>query len=140
MLRYQDAPENQRDRLIPMAPMQYDEWETNARQARREYIAGKIKADEFLHRIDTTHELDRYDTVKQETPSEESIWQKRVAADLDFDPERQYPDSFMVLDLRKPADDPQWQYLTREELIQKDQEGHQSLREQYRKNQEPISD
>ncbi len=131
MLRYQDAPENQRDRLIPMTPMQYDEWETNARQARREYMAGKIKAEEFLRRIDTTHELTSYNTVKQELPPEESFWQKRVAADLDFDPEQKYPASFMVLDLSKPMDHPQWQYYTREELIQKDQKGHQSLRNKY---------
>ena len=140
MLRYQDAPENQRDRLIPMTPMQYDEWETNARQARREYMAGRIKAEEFLRRIDTTHELASYNTVKQELLPEESFWQKRVAADLDFDPERKYPASFMVLDLGKPTDNPQWQYFTREALIQKDQEGHQSLRDQYKKNQEPVSD
>ena len=133
MLRYQDAPENQRDRLIPMTAAQYDEWEKNARQARRDYMAGEISSEEFLRRIDTTHELRAYDTVKQELPLEETLWQKRVAANLDFDPERQYPVSFMLLDLRKPADDPQWQYLTGEELIQKDQEGHQSLRDRYKK-------
>lgn len=138
MLRYQDAPKNQRGRLIPMTPIQYDEWETNARQARREYMAGRIKAEEFLRRIDTTQELTSYDTVKQELPPEESFWQKRVAAYLDFDPERKYPASFMVLDLSKPTDNPQWQYLTREDLIQKDQDGHQSLREKYGK-QPPAS-
>ena len=138
MLRYQDAPENHRDRLIPMTPMQYDEWETNARQARREYMAGRIKAEEFLRCIDTTHELASYNTVKQELLPEESFWQKRVAADLDFDPERKYPASFMVLDLGKPTDNPQWQYFTRENLIQEDQEGHQSLREKYGK-QSPAS-
>ena len=136
MLRYQDAPENQRGRLIPMTPARYDEWETTARQARRDYVAGKIKAEEFLRRIDTTHELTSYDTVKQELPSEESFWQKRMAADLD--PEQKYPASFMVLDLSKPTDNPQWQYFTREDLIQKDQEGHQSLREKYGK-QSPAS-
>lgn len=134
MLRYQDAPENQRDRLIPMTVMQYDVWEKNARQARRDYMAGKIEAREFLRRIDTTHELTSYDTLKQELPPEESIWQKRVAADLDFDPERQYPASLMLLDLSKLSDDPQWQYLTAEELIRRDQEGHQSLRKQYQKS------
>lgn len=134
MLRYQDAPENQRDRLIPMTVIQYDVWEKNARQARRDYMAGKIEAREFLRRIDTTHELTSYDTLKQELPPEESIWQKRVAADLDFDPERQYPASLMLLDLSKPSDDPQWQYLTAEELIRRDQEGHQSLRKQYQKS------
>lgn len=133
MLRYQDAPENQRDRLIPMTAVQYDEWEKNARQARRDYMAGEISSEEFLRRIDTTHELRTYDTVKQELPPEESLWQKRIAANLDFDSERQYPSSFMLLDLSKPTDDPQWQYLTREELIQKDQKGHQSLQDQYKK-------
>lgn len=133
MLRYQDAPENQRNRLIPMTPIQYEEWEATACQARRDYMAGRIKAEEFLRRIDTTHELTSYDTVKQELPPEESFWQKRVAADLDFDPERKYPASFMALDLSKPTDNPQWQYLTRENLIQKDQQGHQSLRDEYKK-------
>lgn len=134
MLRYQDAPENQRNRLIPMTVIQYDVWEKNARQARRDYMAGKIEAREFLRRIDTTHELTSYDTLKQELPPEESIWQERVAADLDFDPERQYPASLMLLDLSKLSDDPQWQYLTAEELIRRDQEGHQSLRKQYQKS------
>lgn len=138
MLRYQDAPENQRGRLIPMMPAQYDEWEANARQARREYMAGKIKAEEFLRRIDTTHELTSYDTIKQELPPEESVWQKRVAADLGFDPEQDYPASFMALDLGEDIDDPQWQHFTRADLIQKDQEGHQSLREKYGK-QSPAS-
>jgi len=138
MLRYQDAPENQRGRLIPMMPAQYDEWEANARQARREYMAGKIKAEEFLRRIDTTRELTSYDTIKQELPPEESVWQKRVAADLGFDPEQDYPASFMALDLGEDIDDPQWQHFTRADLIQKDQEGHQSLREKYGK-QSPAS-
>lgn len=132
-LRYEDAPESQRKKLIPMTSLQYGDWEENARAARREYVAGKITAEEFLRRIDTTHELESYVTVKQELPPEESIWQKRVAADLDFDPERQYPSSLMLLDLSKPSDDPQWQYLTAEELIRKDQEGHQSLKDQYSK-------
>ena len=138
MLRYQDAPENQRNRLIPMTPIQYEEWETTACQARRDYVAGKIETEEFLRRIDTTHELTSYNTIKQELLPEESFWQKQVAADLDFDPEQKYPASFMVLDLSKPTDNPQWQYFTRENLIQEDQEGHQSLREKYGK-QSPAS-
>lgn len=133
MLRYQDAPENHRDRLIPMTPMQYDEWEATARQARRDYIAGEIKAEEFLRRIDTTHELTSYDTVKQELPPEESFWQKRVAADLDFDPEQKYPTSFMALDLSKPTDNPQWQYFTKDDLVRREHKGHQSLQEKYLK-------
>lgn len=52
-------------------------------------------------------------------------------ANPDFDPELKYPSSMMILDLRTDTDTPQWQYLSREELIRKDQEGHQSLRDQY---------
>lgn len=131
MLRYEDAPENQRGRLIPMTTVQYGEWEEDARRARREYMAGKIKAEEFLRCIDTTHELSSYDTSKRELLLEESVWQKRVAADLDFDSEREYPPSFMELDLGKSTDNPQWKIFTAEDLIREDQEGHQSLREQY---------
>lgn len=131
MLRYEDAPENQRGRLIPMTTVQYGEWEENARRARREYMAGKTKAEEFLRRIDTTHELSSYDTSKRELLPEESVWQKRVAADLDFYSEREYPPSFMELDLRESTDHPQWKFFAVEDLIRKDQEGHQSLREQY---------
>ena len=130
-LRYEDAPESQRKKLIPMTSLQYGDWEENARAARREYVAGKITAEEFLRRIDTTHELESYVTVKQELPPEESIWQKRVAADLDFDPVWQYPASFMELDLRE--DHPQWRDLTAEDWIRKAQKGHQSLRNQYGK-------
>lgn len=133
VLRYEDAPESQRKKLIPMTSIQYGDWEENARAARREYVAGKITAEEFLRRIDTTHELESYDTVEQVLLPEESVWQKRVAADLDFDPMRQYPSFFMVLDLREAANDPQWKYLTAEDLIRKDQEGHQNLRSQYSK-------
>lgn len=131
MLRYGDAPESQRDRLISMTVPQYGEWEENARQARREYVAGRLTAEEFLHRVDTTHELDSYDTVTKEPSTEKSNWQKRVTANPDFDPELKYPSSMVILDLRTGTDTPQWQYLSREELIRKDQEGHQSLRDQY---------
>ncbi len=131
MLRYKDAPESQRKNLIQMTDTQFDEWEENARQARRDYMAGKIMAKEFLRRIDTTQELSSYDTVKQELPPEESCWQKRVADDLDFDPVKAYP-LMMSLDLRR--DEPQWEYLTPEDLIWEDQKGHQSLRDRYKKS------
>jgi len=37
----------------------------------------------------------------------------------------------MALDLREAADDPEWQYVSREELIREEKKGHQSLREEY---------
>ncbi len=130
MLRYEDAPENQRKKLIQMTTVQFGEWEENARQARRDYMAGKIKAEEFLRRIDTTHELSSYDTVKQELPKE-TAWQKRVACDPDFDPVQAYP-PMMSLDIGK--DNPRWEFLTPEDLIREDQQGHQSLRDKYGQN------
>lgn len=137
-LRYEDAPESQREKLIPMTMLQYGEWEDNTRQARREYLDGKITAVEFLRRIDTTRELSSYDTVKQELPPEETVWQKRVAADLDFAPERDYPQSFMELDLREATDDPTWQYFTGEDLIRQEQKGHRSLRDEYGRKPEKL--
>lgn len=139
MIRYGDAPENQRDRLLSMTVPQYGEWEENVRQARREYVAGRLTAEEFLRRIDTTHELSSYDTAKQELPPEESAWQGKVAGNPDFDPMRSYPSSMMVLDLRSTADDPRWQFLTREDLMREDQEGHQSLRDEYKKKPDRLS-
>lgn len=132
MERYRDAPENGRGRLIPITIAQYGEWEENARRARQDYIAGKITAEAFLRRIDITHELISYNTFKQELP-DETVWQKRVAANPDFDPERQYPQSFMILDLGADEGNQQWQYFTAEDLIRREQEGHQSLRDKYGK-------
>ena len=139
MLRYEDASVNQRKKLIPMTVLQYGEWEENARQARRKYVAGVLAAEEFLRQIDTTHELSSYDTVKQELPPEKSAWQGKVAGNPDFDPMRRYPASMMMLDLRSTADDPQWQFLTREDLMREDQEGHQSLRDEYGQTSEKGS-
>lgn len=140
MLRYEDAPVNQRKKLIPMTVLQYGEWEENARQARRKYVAGVLTAEEFLRQIDTTHELSSYDTVKQELPPEKSAWQGKVADNPDFDPMRRYPASMMMLDLRSTADDPQWQFLTREDLMWEDQKGHQSLRDEYGQTSEKGSE
>lgn len=131
MLRYEDAPERQRKNLIQMTAVQFGEWEENARQARRDYVAGKLPSEEFLRRIDTTRELSRYDTMKQELPSEESCWQRRVAADPDFDPAQAYPP---MLSLNLGKDNPQWEFLAPEDLMREDQQGHQNLRDRYRKN------
>jgi len=113
-----------------MTTAQFGEWEENARQARRDYMADKIPSEEFLRRIDTTHEFSRYDTVKQELPSEESYWQKRIAGDPDFDPVQAYP-PMMSLDLGK--DTPQWEFLAPVDLMRENQKGHQNLRDRYGK-------
>ncbi len=91
---------------------------------------GKLTAEEFLQRIDTTHELESYE-VSKAVPIPESIWQKRVAADLRFDPESRYPENLMRLDLGKP--NAEWEILTEDDQRKRDQQGHQSLREKYGK-------
>ena len=93
-----------------------------------EYLKGKLAAEEFLRRIDTTHELENYEADKVELV-EETMWQRMVAGDLGFDPEAYYPEMMQVLDLG--AAEPKWELYTADDLRRKDQKGHQSLREKY---------
>ena len=127
-LRWQDAAPSERDKLIPMDYDQYTTWSENARLARMEYLDGKLTAEEFLRRIDTTHELESYEADKAELV-EVTVWQRVVAGDLDFDAETHYPGTMQVLDLG--AENPQWELRTADELRREDQQGHQSLREKY---------
>ena len=130
LLRWQDAAPTERDNLIPMDYDQYTKWSENARLARMEYLDGKLTAGEFLRKIDTTHELENYETDKAELV-EETIWQRMVAGDLGFDAEEHYPMTMQVLDLG--AENPQWELRTADKLRREDQKGHQSLREKYGK-------
>lgn len=128
LLRWQDAAPGERDKLIPMDYGQYEAWSENARLARMEYLKGKLAAEEFLRRIDTTHELESYEADKTKLV-EETVWQRRLAGDFSFDPETYYPETIQVLDLG--AVDPKWELYTADDLRREDQEGHQSLREKY---------
>lgn len=133
LLRWQNAPPTERDRLIHMDYGQYEAWSENTRLARMEYLRGELTAEAFLRKIDTTHELENYEAgktkLKKETP-----WQQRVASSWAFDPEIFYPDSMMVLDTT-PGGKEEWKILTRDDLRRQDQEGHQSLQEIYRKSE-----
>lgn len=130
LLRWQDAAPSERSNLIPMDYEQYDQWSENARLAREEYVQGNLTAEEFLRRIDTTHELTSYEAGKAALVGE-TRWQRMVARRWDFDPERHYPESFGHLNLSD--EDPQWKIFTADELRRRDQQGHQSLREKYGK-------
>ena len=130
LLRWQDAAPSERDNLIPMDYDQYTEWSENARLARMEYLGGKLTAEDFLRRIDTTHELESYEAGKAELV-EETDWQNRVAGDFSFDPETYYPEAMQVLDLG--VAEPKWELRTADDLRREDQKGHQSLREKYSK-------
>lgn len=130
LLRWQDAAPDERDKLIPMDYEQYEAWSENARLARMEYLKGKLTVEEFLQRIDTTHELESYEAGKAELV-EETAWQCMVAGNFAFDAEIHYPEMIQVLDLG--AEEPKWELRTAEDLRREDQEGHQSLREKYGK-------
>lgn len=132
LLRWQEAAPAERDRLIPMDYDDYETWSENARLARAEYLLGKLTAEAFLQKIDTTHELKSYEAGKAELV-EETPWQQRVAQRWDFDPEIFYPESMMVLDMT-PGKKGEWEILTRDDLRRQDQKGHQSLRDKYQKD------
>lgn len=132
LLRWQEAAPAERDRLIPMDYDDYEMWSENARLARAEYLLGKLTAEAFLQKIDTTHELKSYEAGKAEL-AEETPWQQRVAQRWDFDPEIFYPASMMVLDTT-PEKKGEWEILTRDDLRRQDQKGHQSLRDKYQKD------
>lgn len=117
LLRWQDAPPSERDKLIPMDYGQYEAWSENARLARMEYLRGNLTAEEFLRRIDTTHELQSYEAVKAELVDKQTVWQRRVASDFTFDPAVSLPEEFMVLDRTHPGDqDAQWELHTADDL------------------------
>jgi len=130
LLRWQDAIPSERANLIPMDYDQYTAWSENARLARMEYQDGKLTTEEFLRKIDMTHELESYEAGKAELV-EKTVWQNRVHGDFSFDPETYYPETMQVLDLG--VEEPKWELRTADDLRRRDQKGHQSLREQYGK-------
>lgn len=131
-LRYQDTAPEERSKLFPMDHAQYDAWSENASAAYKEYRAGTITAEEFLRKIDATHELESYEAGKVRlTETAETPWQRLVARSLAFDPERFFPEEMLVLNLSKL--DAQWELRTADELRRRTQKGHQSLREKYGK-------
>lgn len=130
LLRWQDAAPSERDNLLPMNYDQYTVWSENARLARMEYLKGKLTAEEFLRRIDMTHELDSYEAGRVEL-AEESVWQHMVAGNVAFDADTHYPEMMQILDLG--AAEPKWEVYTADDFRREDQKGRQSLREQYGK-------
>lgn len=133
LIRWQDAAPSERERLIPMDYEQYDQWSENARLAREEYVLGNLTAEEFLRKIDTTHELTSYEAGKVKLSAGPSRWQQLVAKDFRFDPERYFPEKMAYLNLDLSDPNPQWQILTADDLRREAQKGHQSLREKYGK-------
>ena len=110
LLRWQDAAPGELDGLIPMDYSQYEVWSENVWLARIEYLNGELTAEEFLRRIDTTHELESYETGKAELVKE-TAWQRVVAGNFAFDAETHYPEMMQVLDLG--VGEPKWELRTR---------------------------
>ncbi len=131
LLRWKDAVPTERVSLIPMDYERYEQWSENARLSREQYIQGNLTAEEFLRKIDTTRELTNYEVDKVSLSDGPSIWQRLVAGDFRFDPERHFPEKMMRLDLSDP--DPRWEILTADDLRREAQKGHQSLKEKYGK-------
>ncbi len=129
LLRWQDAPPSERGKLIPMDYSQYEAWSENARLARMEYLRGELTTEEFLRKVDTTHELQSYETSKAELVDKPSAWQRRVASDITFDPAESLPEKLMILNRTHPGDrDAQLEIHTADNLRRYMQKGHQSLR------------
>lgn len=94
-------------------------------------MQGNLTAEEFLRKVDNTHELPSYEVDKIDLPDEPSLWQRLVERDFRFDPERHFPGKMAHLTLGVP--DPQWQILTADDLRREAQKVHQSLKEKYGK-------
>lgn len=146
--RYETAADWQKQRHFLLDILQYSEWMDTAHKARQEYLSGKIPTEDFLRRIDVHHELSSYDAKKLDgVDFLDTFYGQRLQNSIDFDPARTYPDTLMVLDLRKRLNDDcnensaqntadgdaHWEYLTKEEMIRREREGHDSLRNKYPK-------
>ena len=94
-------------------------------------MSSVVAAEEFLRKIDMTHELTSYEAGKVNLSEGPSMWQRLVARDFRFDPERYFPEEMARLNLSDP--DPQWQILTADDQRREAQKGHQSLKEKYGK-------
>ena len=105
---------------------EYFDWSEMAKQARLDYIDGKISAEEFIRRIDKYGELKGFTAQKTDLTGE-SILEKLVKQDLTFDPARRYFD-IQTLDLEKP--NPQWKIMTAEEWMRGEQGTRRPLAEQ----------
>lgn len=104
----------------------YFDWSEAARQARMEYLAGKISAEEFIRRIDKYGELKDFTAQKTEQKTGESTLERLVKRNLNFDPARRYFD-IMRLDLGEANS--QWRIVTAEEWMRRDQGNRRPLAE-----------
>lgn len=128
--RLELAPPGAEGRLIPFDRDQYAAWLDLAREAKRDYQAGRISAGEFLRRIDFHGELAPYEAERIELPPpDETPWRELIKQNMDFDPDSLFMDTDF-LDLRE--DEPDWEIITAESQILRARGGHTSLHDRYR--------
>lgn len=130
LTRFEDAAPWDRERLIHMDYAEYEAWLQMANAARKNYLQGKLTAEQFLRKIDVRKDLDSYTVVQHPKPEvRETEWRKNVERNLNFDPEYHYEDC-MTLDLGQK--NPQWKVETTEEQMKAAKGGYEGLREKYR--------
>ena len=131
MQRYDTAIPEKRGRLLVFSASDFKAWMDNASKGHREYTGGKIDSSEFLRRIDTWQELSSYDVKASSLVVDTTVWQQRVAADMDHAPADSFPEQVMFLNLPTDGSPAQWEMKTRDQLRREAQKGHQSLRDKY---------
>lgn len=124
--RYMDSGEQMNTEFMLNVDGYFD-WSDEARQARMDYLDGKITAEEFIQLIDKYGELTEFVAQKTEQDISESVLERLVRQDLSFDPSRRYFD-IQTLDLGEA--DPQWKIVTAEEWMKRDQGNRRPLAEQ----------
>lgn len=128
--RLELASPGAKDRLIPFDRDQYAAWLKLAREAKQNYQAGRISAEEFLHSIDLHGELAPYDAERIELPSpDRTPWRSYIKRNMDFVPGSRFIDT-ALLDLREA--EPAWETVTAERQILHARGGHTSLLDRYR--------
>lgn len=123
--RYMDSGEKM-DTEFMLNVDGYFDWSDEAKQARMDYLDGKITAEQFIQLIDKYDELTDFVAQKTEQDTGESVLERLVRQDLNFDPSRRYFD-IMTLDLGEA--DPQWKIVTAEEWMKQDKGNSRPLAE-----------
>lgn len=124
--RYMDSGEQMTTDFV-LGINEYFDWSDAAKQARMDYLNGKITAEEFIRQIDKYRELGGFTPQKTEPEPGESTHERLVRRDLSFDPARRY---FDIQTLNLGEADPQWKTVTAEEWRKRDQGDHRPLAEQ----------
>ena len=115
--------------LLPFGRTQYEAWLDGAREAKKEYQAGGISAEEFLRRIDIDGEMGSRKAARDTLPEpDRTPWRAYIKQDMDFVSEKLFVNT-MRLDLS--ADNSEWTVITAEEQIRKARCGHASLHDRY---------